>query len=250
MPKKKQQKQPLSRQLIVDTAFRMIDENGYDSFTMRALGSELGVSAMAFYAHFSSREEMLGAVGTKFMDALNTGPVAGERWDDTLRRTMTSLRAGYLEHPNVAEINNDNAIAWLGLAKHTEKIVNLHLSQGMPEDIFVKAWAMVDAFLTGFTANELAMIRDAAMPGSPDEGDLPKWQQVVRSAYTDESFASGIEIIIEGVRGLAAPDPCEWYTPDERGDDGSDTRGKRDAAASEAGIRSGTAGDTASKAMR
>lgn len=45
MPEKKQQKQALSRDLIVDTAFRMIDEKGYRAFTMRALGTELGVSA-------------------------------------------------------------------------------------------------------------------------------------------------------------------------------------------------------------
>lgn len=215
MPEKKQQKQPLSRDLIVDTAFRMINEQGYRSFTMRALGSELGVSAMAFYAHFSSREEMLGAVCEKFMSRLDTGPVPGERWDDTLRRTMSSIRRGYLAYPNIAEISSDSAAAWIGLADHTERIVKLHLSQGMPEDIFQKAWAMVDAFLTGFTENELAMIRDEAVVDDSAKEERPKWQTIVRSAYTDESFANGIEIIIEGVRSLAAPDPCEWYTPAE-----------------------------------
>lgn len=212
MPEKKQQKQALSRDLIVDTAFRMIDEKGYRAFTMRALGAELGVSAMAFYAHFTSREEMLAAVCSKLMESLDTDPIPGERWDDTLRRTMPSLRRGFLEHPNVAEISLDDSVAWLGLAKHTEKIVNLHLAQGMPEDVFAKAWAMVDAFLTGFTGNESAMIRSEAL-AAEEAGTLPKWQQIVRSAYTDESFSNGIEIIIEGVKSIAAPDPCEWYTP-------------------------------------
>lgn len=224
MPEKKQQKQALSRDLIVDTAFRMIDEKGYRAFTMRALGTELGVSAMAFYAHFASREEMLAAVCSRLMESLDTDPVPGERWDDTLRRTMPSLRKGFLDHPNIAEISLDDSVAWLGLAKHTEKIVNLHLAQGMPEDIFRKAWAMVDAFLTGFTGNEVAMIRGDALVGE-DADALPKWQQIVRSAYTDESFSNGIEIIIEGVKSIAAPDPCEWYTPSEEGVDSADFDG-------------------------
>lgn len=39
-------------------------------------------------------------------------------------------------------------------------------------------------------------------------------QRVVAAAYTDEAFAHGVEIIIQGIRALAAPDPCEWRTPE------------------------------------
>ena len=48
----KKRKSGLTRDVIVDTAYRMIDRDGMGAFTMRALGAELGVSAMAFYAHF------------------------------------------------------------------------------------------------------------------------------------------------------------------------------------------------------
>ena len=42
---------------------------------------------------------------------------------------------------------------------------------------------------------------------------MPVWQRIVDSAYSEESFANGVEMIIMGVRGLAAPDPCEWHPP-------------------------------------
>ena len=189
----KKRKSGLTRDVIVDTAYRMIDRDGMGAFTMRALGAELGVSAMAFYAHFSSREEVLVAVLTRFMETLDTDPVPGERWDDTLRRTMTSIHREYCAHPHMNDIDLDPNISYAGLAAHTEKIVSLHLDQGMPEPVLTKAWAMVDAFLTGF--------------------DMPVWQRIVDSAYSEESFANGVEMIIMGVRGLAAPDPCEWHTP-------------------------------------
>ena len=46
----KRRKSGLTRDGIVDAAYRMIDRDGMGAFTMRALGAELGVSAMAFYA--------------------------------------------------------------------------------------------------------------------------------------------------------------------------------------------------------
>ena len=128
----KKRKSGLTRDVIVDTAYRMIDRDGMGAFTMRALGAELGVSAMAFYAHFSSREEVLVAVLTRFMETLDTDPVPGERWDDTLRRTMTSIHREYCAHPHMNDIDLDPNISYAGLAAHTEKIVSLHLDQGSP----------------------------------------------------------------------------------------------------------------------
>lgn len=209
-------KRSLTRDGIVDAAYRMIDRDGMGAFTMRALGAELGVSAMAFYAHFSSREEVLVAVLARFMETLDTDPVSGERWDDTLRRTMTSIHREYCAHPHMSEIDLDSHVSYEGLAAHTEKIVSLHLDQGMPEPVLTKAWAMVDAFLTGFNGSAIAVAkrRRADEEAGAVAGEVPVWRRIVNAAYSEESFANGVEMIIMGVRGLAAPDPCEWRTPE------------------------------------
>lgn len=212
----KRRKSGLTRDGIVDAAYRMIDRDGMGAFTMRALGAELGVSAMAFYAHFSSREEVLVAVLTRFMETLDTDPVPGERWDDTLRRTMTSIHREYCAHPHMNDIDLDPRIAYEGLAAHTEKIVSLHLDQGMPEPVLTKAWAMIDAFLTGFNGSAIAAAqrRQADEEAGAAVDDAPVWQRIVDAAYSEESFANGVEMIIMGVRGLASPDPCAWRTPE------------------------------------
>lgn len=214
--KRRKGKNGLTRDGIVDAAYRMIDRDGMGAFTMRALGAELGVSAMAFYAHFSSREEVLVAVLTRFMETLDTDPVPGERWDDTLRRTMTSIHREYCAHPHMNDIDLDPRISYEGLAAHTEKIVSLHLAQGMPEPVLTKAWAMIDAFLTGFNGSAIAaeQRRQADEAAGTVSDEVPLWRRIVDSAYSEESFANGVEMIIMGVRGLAAPDPCAWRTPE------------------------------------
>lgn len=235
----------LSRELIVETATLLIERDGAAKFTMRALGNELGVSAMAVYGYFPSRDDLLVAVLDRFMEGVDNAPVPGERWDDTLRRTMTSLYRNDMAHPQLASIEMDPAVCVQGLAKHTERIVTLHLNQGMPEPILVQAWALIDAFLTGFTGNALdqqatgitpggiplpepSLAEDASTASGPacvseevaEDADaeasqqLAPWQRIVASAYTDEAFANGVELIIQGIRGLATPNPCEWRTPE------------------------------------
>ncbi|MEC4295813.1 TetR/AcrR family transcriptional regulator [Adlercreutzia shanghongiae] len=214
----------LSRESIVCAATVLIEREGLRSFTMRSLGKELGVSAMAVYSHFSSRGEVLAAVLERFMATMDTDPVPGERWDDTLRRTMTSIYREGVAHPEISSIEVEPGSGDEGLASHTDKIIRLHLNQGMPEDVLSWAWAMVDAYLTGFTGNAVAVRKEKAQRerGNASENteapEAPFWRSIVDRAYTDEAFAHGVEIIIEGVRGLAAPDPCEWRTPEDAGE--------------------------------
>lgn len=221
-PEDSQTRPTLSPGHIVDVATMMIERDGLPSFTMRSLGRELGTSAMAVYSHFASRDEILCAVLQRFMADLDTDPIPGERWDDTMRRTMTSIYRKGVAHPDLSTIEVQPSVGAEGLAQHTDKIVSLHLAQGMPESVLTQAWALIDAYLTGFTANAIAVRSEqAALEASGtqsvqlSEDEIPLWQRIVAEAYTDEAFAHGVELIIDGIRSLAAPDPCEWYTPAE-----------------------------------
>ncbi len=211
----------LTKKRIIDAATALIEREGLSAFTMRSLGKELGVSAMAIYGYFPSREDVLRAVITQFMASLNTVPIPGERWDDTLRRTMHSIMYTNLAHPEIASISVDPIVGEGGLENHTETIVNLHLAQGMPEEILKPVWAMVDTYLTGFFANAATCRFKHTMPDHDYEVDMealkaePAWKRVIATSYTDEAFDRGIEMIIASTRALAAPDPCDWRTPTE-----------------------------------
>lgn len=230
----------LTRERIIGVASDLIERDGLGAFTMRSLGRELGVSAMAVYSHFSSRDDILAAVLQRLMASMDTDPVPGESWDDTLRRTMTSIYRLEMAHPQLASIEVVPEAGTNGLSEHTDKIVSLHLAQGMPEPVLAQAWALVDAYLTGFIGNAIATraacasdggislgheaaqgdlaageeIAESAGVASSFRDDVPPWRRIVAAAYTDEAFSHGVEIIIQGVRALAAPDPCEWRTPD------------------------------------
>lgn len=98
-----------------------------------------------------------------------------------------------------------------GLRAHTKKVQSLHSGQNIPGEILSKTWRIIDAFLTGFVINEA----EEPAEHHPQESDAPAWIKVADDAYSDEAFRDGIEIIIQGIKGLAAPDPCEWKTPED-----------------------------------
>ena len=79
--------QPLSRDLIVEQAFALIDEAGLEAFSLRALGRRLQASPMALYTYFPSKDALVDAVFARMRDEYDNAPVPGERWDDTVSYT-------------------------------------------------------------------------------------------------------------------------------------------------------------------
>ena len=85
----------------------------------------------------------------------------------------------------------------------------------IPSEILERFWRIIDAFLTGFVANEAEALNALENEGGTIPEDLPEWAKAVEGAYSDQAFRDGVEIIIAGIRGLASPDPCNWRTPEE-----------------------------------
>jgi AcrR family transcriptional regulator len=80
----------LDRRRILGAAVEFIDEHGIDALTMRRLGSQLGVEAMALYRYVPSREQLLDGVVETVVDELYGDPdvhmQATHGWQDYLQR--------------------------------------------------------------------------------------------------------------------------------------------------------------------
>ena len=199
-----------TRDEILACALGLADECGIEAVSARKLAAALGCAPMTLYTYFSGIGEIRAGVVALAFREVDADPVPGERWDDTLRRTMGSIRAMYLRH-RYADLYKVETSGYAGaLAEHTARIYGLHEAQGIPAPVLKRAWCVIDAFLGGFIPAELAELN--ARPTHPDpEGRA--WMQTAEGAYTEESFTSGVEIIVAGICSIAAPDPCEWRTP-------------------------------------
>lgn len=92
-------REPLSRERIAAAALELADREGPEAVTMRRLGRELGVEAMALYVYFKSKQELLGAVAALVLDELQLERQAGALWPERVRRVVSSWAELQDRHP-------------------------------------------------------------------------------------------------------------------------------------------------------
>jgi AcrR family transcriptional regulator len=89
----------------LSAAVEFIDREGLPALTMRRLGKDLGVEAMALYRYVPSREELLDGIVETVLDALHHDPEvhlhAEHGWQDYLQRLAHGIRRIALAHPAV-----------------------------------------------------------------------------------------------------------------------------------------------------
>jgi TetR/AcrR family transcriptional regulator, tetracycline repressor protein len=88
-----QPRQGLSESTVVAAALRVAERDGIDGLTMRALASELGVTQMAPYYYFASKDDLLSRLLDGILASLDVPEPGSGPWDQLLRKLMfTELR--------------------------------------------------------------------------------------------------------------------------------------------------------------
>jgi AcrR family transcriptional regulator len=81
----------LSRSAVVDRAIALADSAGLEALTIRRLATELGVTPMALYWHFRSKEELIASVADRIWGEIRTDVNRSSPWPDQLRMMLDSL---------------------------------------------------------------------------------------------------------------------------------------------------------------
>ncbi len=95
----------LTRQMMIDTALRLLDDVGLDGLTVRRLASELGVQSPALYWHLRNKQELLDGMADAIVLAAGMGPPReGESWQDWLARRARAYRDSLRAHRDGARL--------------------------------------------------------------------------------------------------------------------------------------------------
>lgn len=199
-----------TRDEILDIAQEMLDENGASDLSVRALAKRLQLSPMGLYTYFSSRDDILTAVLNRFAIALELHPIPGEKWDDTIRRITNNLLVIVRNHPQTMNVNYDLRNAWA--REQYSAMYAIHKDQGIPEQIYTHIYCGISSFLAGFFIGR--MQRATLLKQIEKEQREPTaWENIAITSYTQESYEKSIEALLNIIRTIASPDPCDWRTP-------------------------------------
>jgi AcrR family transcriptional regulator len=168
----------LGRELIIAEAVRFIDQSGLERLTMRRLGAELNVEAMALYRYVPGREQLLDEVVEYVMNELYETTMTGEltgSWQEYLQQTAQGVRTVATAHPRIFPMvaSRPPAAPWLRPPLRSLRWVEGFLEAlagfGFSAQQSVLVYRAFATFLLGHLLLETATLHGEAEPAV--EGD-------------------------------------------------------------------------------
>jgi TetR/AcrR family transcriptional regulator, tetracycline repressor protein len=180
----------VSADQIVTEAIDLIDSEGLQALSMRALGARLGIAAMSLYRHLSGRDAVLSAVVNRLFASALTNLDPGSSWTEATTRFATDYRAMLLAHPHAVPllathpVDTTTAIPLLGevLARFT--------AADIERDQALVTIQSVGVFVIGHTLAQIGT------PPGADPTTAPTDPAAL--AYYDQWFTAGLQALVTG----------------------------------------------------
>jgi len=157
----------LSRSRVVVAALAIVDRDGPESLTMRALGRELGVDPMAVYHYVPGKSALYDALAEAVWAEVELPARTGE-WEADLVALARGVRRALLAHPRalpVVATRQSVAPATLDLL---ETGIAILVEAGLPPAVALSLMGAASALLVGSALTEVGVAPDEAAETAPD----------------------------------------------------------------------------------
>jgi AcrR family transcriptional regulator len=204
---------PLSRDLVLETALRLADQGGLEALSMRKLGQELGVEAMALYYHFANKDEIVdGIVDLVFAEV--ELPAASPDWRTPMRRRAISLRDALLRHRWAIGLMEARRHPGPANLRHHDAMIGSLRAGGFDIVMAAHAYSLLDSYVYGFaltkmnlpfeTQEDVGDVAQTMLEPFP-AGEYPYLMEILTEHvmrpgydYADE-FEYGLDIVLDGL---------------------------------------------------
>ncbi|GAB3799901.1 TetR/AcrR family transcriptional regulator C-terminal domain-containing protein [Humibacter antri] len=158
----------LNRERVLEEALRLVDDDGLDALSLRALAGRLNVQAPTLYWHVKSKSELLDALADAIMDeAIAAAPHpevhgSGRGW---LLEALGVLRAAMLGHRDGARIISGSRYS-LRRADFSETAMAALVEQGMDLQDARLLVLVGERFTVGWVLEEQSPAPDGPAPST------------------------------------------------------------------------------------
>jgi TetR/AcrR family transcriptional regulator, tetracycline repressor protein len=210
----------LTRAAVVDRALRLADADGLDALTIRKLATDLGVTPMALYWHFRSKDELLEGLAERVWGEFDMNVDRAAPWPDQLRGLLESLLRVLRAHPAASQVlvqSEKQGEAWSNAAE-----VTLEVLRGAGFDPKTASMIARSALWTGITLvmsdpgagwltdeerTEVQRKKQVALASLPPA----RYSRLVECAIPmtacddpDFHYEFGVRVFIAGIEAIAA----------------------------------------------
>ena len=219
--KRAQGRVPLSRELVLDTAVKLADQGGLESLSMRKLGQELGVEAMALYYYFANKDEVIDGMVDLVFSEIDL-PAAGADWKTAMRRRAQSLRETLLRHRWALGLMESRRTPGPANLRHHDAVIGSLRSAGLDMPMIAHAYSLLDSYIYGFAlfamnlpfhpSEEVAELGRVTLQGFPVDAypNLVAYISGMRPGYDyADEFQYGLDLVLDGLQRAAGSSRSE-----------------------------------------
>jgi AcrR family transcriptional regulator len=213
---------PLSRERVLRVAIDLADRSGLEALSMRKLGQELGVDAMALYRHVRSKDDLFDGI-IELIVAEIARPTSAGDWHIALREQVMAARQVMLRHPWARRVFEERGTGGIAVIGYIESVLAILREGGFSIDLAHHTLHVLDSRIFGFNQDlfddsgraepspEVAEMFGPAMAATyPRVTELAmsvSHEGVLGRCDDDVEFAFGLDLILEGLdrrRAVAA----------------------------------------------
>ncbi|MEU6642809.1 TetR/AcrR family transcriptional regulator C-terminal domain-containing protein [Saccharomonospora sp. NPDC046836] len=214
------QRPPLTRRAVVEGALSLADSAGLGAVTIRRLANDLGVTPMALYWHFRSKDELLDGMVDRIYEQLDLTVDASAPWSEQLRTFLGSMVDVLRSHPSTALLLSTRSTTSESGLRATEVALDILWRGGFSP---MEATQIVRHVLSTLT-NLVSGVPGSEPQGESGEllaaqrrarsflGSLPpeRYPRLVEAAGPlsecedeDAYFAFGLDLLLAGIETMA-----------------------------------------------
>ena len=211
----------LSRRTVVEAALALADAEGLAAVTIRRLATQLGVTPMALYWHYRSKDELLDGMAASVFEDLDPTLDDDATWQEQLRRLFGSLLDAFRAHPSTAALVATRTIWTDEGLRTTEAALHILGRAGFsPTEATQIARHAVSTVANLVAAEPGVVVREESRDVADDRRrarlfleSLPpdRYPRLVEAARPltegvdpDAYFAFGLDLLLAGIETIAA----------------------------------------------
>ena len=208
-----QRRVPLTRERVLQTAIHRADQGGLESLSMRKLGQELEVEAMALYYHFANKDEIVDGIVDLVFGEIHL-PSSGPDWKGAMRQRGISLRDALLRHRWAIGLMESRGNPGPASLRHHDAVIGSLRAGGFDMAMAAHAYSLLDSYIYGFaltkmnlpfdSSDEVAEVAQSMLEPFPVD-QYPNFVAFITEHalqpgydYGDE-FEYGLDLILDGL---------------------------------------------------
>ena len=211
---------PLTRERVLQAGVRRADEGGIESLSMRKLGQELGVEAMALYHHFANKDDLVDSMVDLVFGEIELPPTGGD-WRTAMRQRAIAVRDALQRHRWAIGLMESRRRPGPANLRHHDAVIGNLRAGGFDIAMAAHAYSLLDSYIYGFaltkmnlpfeTSDDVAEVAESMLEPFPAD-EYPYMVEiltdhVMKPGYDyGEEFEYGLDLILNGlerVRGTA-----------------------------------------------